>query len=343
METEVRLTQYSHGSGCGCKLAPSVLTEMLKDQWTAPDANLLVGNDTRDDAAVYDLGSGPYLLSTTDFFMPVVDDPYDFGRIAAANAISDIYAMGGRPIMALAILGWPISSLSPAVAARVLAGGRHTCKEAGIAIAGGHSIDSPEPIFGLAVSGLCERENLRRNHTGRPEDLLYLTKNLGAGILTTALKRGVLLEEHRQEVVTSMQKLNRVGEELARLPCVHAMTDVTGFGLAGHLLEMCAQDLSAEIWPQALPRLGGIKDYIAKQCLPGGLERNYRSFGESLAAMPEELRCLLCDPQTSGGLLIATDPAGRAEVEQLLARHGNFLKPMGRLLPRGSLPITVKD
>ena len=235
-----KLTQYSHGAGCGCKIAPAVLDRILKSNIAMPDNDrLLVGNHSKDDAAVYDLGNGVALISTTDFFMPIVDDPYDFGRIAAANAISDVYAMGGKPILAIAILGWPVNVLAPEIAQRVIEGGRSICLEAGISLAGGHSIDSPEPIFGLAVNGIIDIKNLKKNNTARPGDILFLTKPLGVGILTTAEKKELLKDNHRFLAARQMEQLNKAGEALGKIAGVTAMTDVTGFGLLGHLTEMC--------------------------------------------------------------------------------------------------------
>ncbi|MBI3258376.1 MAG: selenide, water dikinase SelD, partial [Ignavibacteriae bacterium] len=235
METPVRLTQYSHGAGCGCKISPQILDKILHSNETFPNnERLLVGNNSRDDAAVYDLGNGTALISTTDFFMPIVDDPYEFGRIASANAISDVYAMGGKPVMAIAILGWTIDKLPPEVAQRVIEGSRFVCAEAGIPLAGGHSIDSPEPIFGLAVNGLVNIKNLKQNNTAKEGNLLFLTKPLGVGILTTAEKRGILRESEYGLAAKQMMKLNTIGELLGGITGVTALTDVTGFGLLGH-------------------------------------------------------------------------------------------------------------
>ncbi|MBC7689304.1 MAG: selenide, water dikinase SelD, partial [Aquabacterium sp.] len=236
---KIKLTQYSHGAGCGCKIAPKILDEILTSNFARPDNDkLIVGNHSKDDAAVYDLGNGTALISTTDFFMPIVDDPFEFGRIASANAISDVYAMGGKPILAIAILGWPINILPPAVAQRVIEGSRSICVEAGIPLAGGHSIDSPEPIFGLAVNGLVAVENIKQNNLAKQGDLLFLTKPLGVGILTTAEKKGLLLSQHIGVAAKQMMQLNKVGEALGKIKGVSAMTDVTGFGLLGHLVEM---------------------------------------------------------------------------------------------------------
>ncbi|UYZ61859.1 selenide, water dikinase SelD [Hymenobacter weizhouensis] len=332
-DDQIRLTQYSHGAGCGCKIAPKVLDQILHTSLPQPQhERLLVGNASRDDAAVYDIGGGQAVISTTDFFMPIVDDAYDFGRIASANAISDVYAMGGRPIMAIAVLGWPIDKLAPEVARRVIEGSRSICQEAGIPLAGGHSIDSPEPIFGLAVTGLLEIEHLKRNDTATAGCELYLTKPLGVGMLTTAQKRGILRPEHEQIAPQSMMCLNRIGTELGRLEAVRAMTDVTGFGLLGHLAEVCeGSGLTAEVAFGRVPRLPEAEEYRAQKAIPGGTARNWDSYGHKIGPVTDEQRQWLCDPQTSGGLLVCVDPAGRAAVQAVFAAHGLVLEPFGRL------------
>jgi selenide,water dikinase len=335
MKSDIKLTAYSHGAGCGCKLSPAVLDLILSKVGTAaPHANLLVGNSTKDDAAVYDLGDGTAIISTTDFFMPIVDDPTDFGKIAATNAISDIYAMGGTPLLAIAILGWPLDKLDPAIAGDVLQGGQSTCEEAGIALAGGHSIDSPEPIFGLAVTGRVPIVDLKYNSTARAGDLLYLTKGLGVGMITTAQKKGLVAIDHLAVAVKSMQTLNRIGADLAKISGVSAMTDVTGFGLLGHLVEMCTgADLSAEIDRAAIPQLlpGVLEEYHRMGAIPGGTKRNYASYGQHVVMEAGFLLDLLCDPQTSGGLLVAVDPAHAAAVEQVGMQYGMVLRPIGRM------------
>jgi selenide,water dikinase len=284
--------------------------------------SFLVGNDTRDDAAVYDLGNGTALISTTDFFMPIVDDPYDFGRIASANAISDVYAMGGKPVLAIAILGWPINKLSPEVAQKVLEGSRAICAEAGISLAGGHSIDCPEPVFGLAVNGLVDIKNLKQNSTAKVGDKLYLTKALGVGILTTAQKKGLLKEEHKKIAPNSMSKLNKLGEVFGSLSFVNAMTDVTGFGLLGHLSEMCeGSQMQAMIEFEKVPKLYEIDEYLAQQCIPGGTVRNWQSYGHKIEELSEKQKNILADPQTSGGLLVAVDKEYTQVFEDLLKRN----------------------
>jgi selenide,water dikinase len=308
--SEIRLSQYSHGAGCGCKLAPDVLENILgqnKDKQLFK--SLLVGNDSKDDAAVFDLGDGSAMVSTTDFFTPIVDDPFDFGYIAAVNAISDIYAMGGTPLMAIAILGWPIDKLPAEVAAEVVNGGRHACKSAGIPLAGGHSIDIPEPIFGLAVSGRVSVEQIKRNNQAKEGDVLFLTKPLGIGLVTTAEKRGLASEADKLMAKQSMMKLNDIALRLAPLNEVHAITDVTGFGLAGHLIELCeGSDLKAELEWDQIPRFPFTNNYIEQKCIPGGTNRNWRSYRMKVSEVSENEKALLADPQTSGGLLISVDP-----------------------------------
>ena len=342
-QTSVKLTEFSHGAGCGCKISPGTLDRILTSQLQfAPDPRLLVGNNSRDDAAAFDLGNDQILLSTTDFFMPIVDDAFDFGRIAATNAISDIYAMGGTPLMAIAILGWPVERLPAEVAAQVVDGGRQVCADAGISLAGGHSIDSPEPIFGLAVSGLTTRQHLKQNSTAVAGCLLYLTKPLGVGILSTAQKRRQLRPEHLHLARDVMCQLNRVGARVAELPQVTAMTDVTGFGLLGHLLELCeGSGVDARLDYAAIPQLAPVSDYLALGCVPGGTQRNFASYGERVAPLTAEQQQLLCDPQTSGGLLIAVALEGRAALEALLEDAGVCAAPIGELMPRGEGPVRV--
>jgi selenide, water dikinase len=334
--SDYKLTQYSHGAGCGCKISPQVLDKILYSPMEHPaHSRLLVGNDTRDDAAVYELPQGPLLISTTDFFMPIVDDAFDFGRIASANAISDVYAMGGTPLLAIAILGWPIDKLPPEVAQQVLEGSRAICHEAGIPLAGGHSIDCPEPVFGLAVTGTVEKTNLKRNDTAQAGNLLYLTKPLGVGILSTAQKKGILLPEHAHTGRDQMVKLNKIGQALGRLPGVMALTDVTGFGLLGHLAEMCeGSGLAATIYFDRVPRLPGLDHYLAQKAIPGGTHRNWDSYGHKIGPLSDYQRQWLADPQTSGGLLVAVDRASEAQVQAVFAQHGLQLQPIGELHPR---------
>ncbi|MGE6136701.1 selenide, water dikinase SelD [Aeromonas rivipollensis] len=331
--SSIRLTQYSHGAGCGCKISPKVLDTILKSQIPGfDDPTLVVGNSSKDDAAVVDIGNGQGIVSTTDFFMPIVDDPFTFGRIAATNAISDIYAMGGKPIVAIAILGWPINTLAPEVAQQVIDGGRQVCHEAGISLAGGHSIDAPEPIFGLAVTGIVPLDAIKQNDTAMVGDVLYLTKPLGIGILTTAQKKGKLKPEHEQLAPDAMCTLNKIGQQFAALPGVHAMTDVTGFGLAGHLLEMCeGSGVCARLDFKALPLLDEVDHYLSEGCVPGGTLRNHDSYGHKLDAMSDRTRNILCDPQTSGGLLVAVGQETEAEFLAIAEQAGLSLSPIGRL------------
>lgn len=340
---KIKLTQYSHGAGCGCKISPQVLGTILQSNLsgqTCPD--LLVGNDSRDDAAVYDLGDGTAIISTTDFFMPIVDDAFSFGRIAAANAISDIYAMGGTPLLAIAILGWPLDKLAPEVAQQVLEGGRSVCAEAGIPLAGGHSIDSPEPIFGLAVTGRVQIGDLKRNDTAEEGCHLLLTKPLGVGILSTAQKQGKLQEEDADIAPQTMMKLNKIGLELAKIKGVKALTDVTGFGLLGHLVEMCeGSGLSAEIGLSKIPLLPKVQDYLAQGCVPGGTHRNWASYGDKVQLRSEDDKLILCDPQTSGGLLLAVTSSALHEVQMILKQHNMPTEVFGKLVKQGEKLVKV--
>jgi selenide,water dikinase len=342
---DYKLTQYSHGAGCGCKISPKILDNILKTN--APVQHfpaLLVGNDTRDDAAVFDLGDGTALVSTTDFFMPIVDDAEDFGRIASVNAISDVYAMGGQPLLAIAILGWPINTLPPEVANQVLEGSRKACAEAGIPLAGGHSIDSPEPIFGLAVSGRLKLAHLKKNGGATPGAKLYLSKPLGVGILTTAQKKGLLQPEHAHIAPDSMKKLNSVGAKFGELPFVQAMTDVTGFGLLGHLSEMCAASaVSAVLHFDKVPLIDSavLHHYLEQKCVPGGTNRNWDSYGHKVAGAEGHRRSILADPQTSGGLLVAVEAGHEGQFEAIAQAEGLHLEPFGMLIEQQAVQITV--
>ncbi|MEE5147761.1 selenide, water dikinase SelD [Pseudomonas alliivorans] len=343
MSEPIRLTQYSHGAGCGCKISPKVLDVILAGSGAQNlDPNLWVGNASRDDAAVYALDDERGVVSTTDFFMPIVDDPFDFGRIAATNAISDIYAMGGDPLMAIAILGWPVNVLPPEVAREVIRGGRAVCDAAGIPLAGGHSIDAPEPIFGLAVTGVVQKKHMKRNDTALAGCMLYLTKPLGIGILTTAEKKAKLREQDVGLARDWMCTLNKPGSRFGKLAGVMAMTDVTGFGLLGHLVEMAdGAGLTARLDYAAVPRLPGVEHYIAEGCVPGGTLRNFESYGDKIASLSDAQRDLLCDPQTSGGLLVAVTPQDEAEFLAAAAESGLQLKPVGTLLERQTHAVEV--
>ncbi|MBN2851322.1 MAG: selenide, water dikinase SelD [Clostridia bacterium] len=304
---DIKLTEYSHGAGCGCKISPAVLEKILQ---TEKDMNLnypelLVGYNTKDDAAAFDLGNGTSVLSTTDFFMPIVDDPFTFGKIAATNAISDIYAMGGRPLMAISILGWPVNVLSPDIAREVINGGREACKNADIPLAGGHSIDSPEPVFGLAVTGIVDNTRLKQNNKAEIDCEIFLTKPLGIGILTTAQKRKKIEENHINPAIEAMTTLNKIGAEISELDGVVALTDVTGFGLLGHLGEICSgSGISAVIEYDKVPLLPNTKKYLALDCISGGTMNNFKSYGHTIEKMTKEQQHILCDAQTSGGLLV---------------------------------------
>jgi selenide,water dikinase len=343
----IKLTQYSHGAGCGCKISPKVLDEILQSNFSMPDNDkLIVGNHSKDDAAVYDLGNGSALISTTDFFMPIVDDPFDFGKIAAANAISDVYAMGGNPVLAIAILGWPVDKLPASIAQKVIEGGRAICKEAGIPLAGGHSIDSPEPIFGLAVNGLVALNHLKQNNTAKAGNYLFLTKPIGVGILTTAEKKGLLQPQHQTLAAQQMMQLNKVGAALSKLKTVTAITDVTGFGLLGHLTEMAeGSQLSAEIDFSKVPTI--IEDlafYVNANSVPGGTHRNWNSYGDKIGPVTDYQKAVLADPQTSGGLLIAVEASGIEEVKTILRQNGleGLTEPLGQLIPATEKTVWVK-
>lgn len=345
----VKLTRFSHGAGCGCKIAPAVLEKIIHSDIPASfNPALLVGNASKDDAAVYDLGNGQALISTTDFFTPIVDDAFAFGRIAGANAISDVYAMGGKPLLAIAILGWPVEKLPAELAQQVLEGARQVCAEAGIPLAGGHSIDIPEPVFGLAVNGLVNTEHLKQNNTAEAGDQLLLTKPLGVGILSTAQKREVLKEEHLQPFLQQLATLNKVGEALGKIKGVHAMTDVTGFGLMGHLIEMAeGSALSAELKYDAVPVLSTAKEYLPQRIVPDATYRNWNGysskvgFGAGVNVM--EAFTILPDPQTNGGLLVAVAPETLQEVREVLQEYqlADFTQPIGVMTARGEKVVTV--
>jgi selenide,water dikinase len=346
MTEKVKLTQFSHGAGCGCKIAPSVLEKILQHASILKgekNSSLLVGYDTKDDAAVYDIGNGRAIISTTDFFTPIVDDAFDFGRIASANAISDVYAMGGKPLMAVAILGWPVEKLPTELAQQILDGARAVCAEAGIPLAGGHSIDSTEPIFGLAVTGEVEIKNIKKNSTATEGCKLFLTKPLGVGMITTAHKRGLAIKEDFEEALKSMTQLNSIGYEFGKLDYVKAMTDVTGFGLLGHLIEMCeGSGLSAEIEYSKIPLLKNISHYVSKMIYPDITFRNWKSFEGKVNGIGNESIFTLCDPQTSGGLLLAVDPHHESEFLRLSVNFGLNLHDFGMLNKKSAILVSVK-
>ncbi|HYP85596.1 selenide, water dikinase SelD [Variovorax sp.] len=344
MTERIALTSFSHGGGCGCKIAPGLLAEILAraPQGIVPP-ELLVGTETADDAAVYRLNDTQALVATTDFFTPIVDDPYDFGRIAATNALSDIYAMGGTPIMALALVGMPIAQLPPEVIGRVLEGGASVCRDAGIPIAGGHSIDVLEPIYGLVGLGLVHPQRLRRNSDARDGDVLVLGKPLGVGILSAALKKGLLDDEGYAQMLRHTTQLNRVGTQLASLDGVHAMTDVTGFGLAGHLLEMCrGAGLGAEVNLASLPLIEVAARFAAEGIATGASGRNWTGYGAEVdwpSGAPQWQHAMVSDPQTSGGLLVSCTAAA-ADAVLAAFRQAGFDQAcvVGRMAPAGAGP-----
>jgi selenide, water dikinase len=341
----IKLTQHSRSSGCGCKIAPAVLQEILKSSTpTSAFEKLIVGNESNDDAAVFDIGNNQAIISTTDFFMPIVDDAYDFGKIAAANAISDVYAMGGKPLMAIAILGWPIGKLSNEIAQQVIAGGRNICHEAGIPLAGGHSIDALEPMFGLAVTGIVAKHCMKKNNTAKQGDLIYLTKKIGVGILATAEKRGLLREEHQGIAVSQMTALNSFGALAATQDYVSAMTDVTGFGLLGHLIEMAeGAALSAELHYNKIPLIAGLQHYTTQMCVPDNTFRNFNAYQNKTSTISGEQLFTLCDPQTNGGLLITIDAKHQTDFETFMKANGlsDFAMPIGSMKERGASLINV--
>lgn len=345
--SKIKLTQFSHGGGCGCKIAPSVLKEILSkfsSRLTHPD--LLVGTESSDDAAVYRLNDQQAIVATTDFFMPIVDDAFDFGRIAATNALSDVYAMGAQPIMALAIVGMPINKLPVEVIQEILAGGESVCVEAGIPIAGGHSIDSPEPIYGLVALGIVHPDKVKRNDKAHANDVLILGKGLGIGIMSAALKKGKLSEAGYREMLASTTQLNKPGAALADMPGVHAVTDVTGFALLGHLLEICrGSNLGAEIEFGKLPILPDVAGLAQQGFAPGAAERNWASFGHEVTLaenVSEWQKNILCDPQTSGGLLVSCSPEAAAEVLQVFRQQGfGYAREIGKLTA-GEARVTVR-
>jgi len=335
-------------TGTTVRLPPLMPTKILDEIIANPmslfsDPNLLVGNSNKDDAAVYALDDKTAIISTTDFFMPIVDDPRDFGAIAATNAISDIYAMGGEPIMAIAILGWPVDKLPASVAREVVAGARQVCENAGIMLAGGHSIDAPEPIFGLAVTGKADRQYIKTNDGARVGSILYLTKPLGIGVITTAQKRGIVKPEDMEVAKNLMLTLNKAGQELGKIHGVSALTDVTGFGLLGHLIEVCdGSDVSARIKSDNIPVIASVHEYLQSKCVPGGTNRNFASYGEKVSRLDDLQKNILCDPQTSGGLLVAVDPDSVTEVENVFKSHGIVPTVIGEIIPRQTLSVLVE-
>lgn len=345
---EIKLTQYSKGGGCGCKIAPLVLQEIVASQQIASYKNLLVGNESNDDAAVYQVDQENAIISTTDFFLPIVNDAFDFGKISAANAISDVYAMGGTPLMAVAILGFPIDKLPTSVAQQMLEGARTICKEANIPLAGGHTIDSSDPIFGLAVTGKVLIKHLKQNNKAQVGDVIFLTKRLGTGVLATALKRNVLQDEHYTPFLDQLSALNKVGEALGKIEGVHAMTDVTGFGIIGHAVEMAdGSNVSVELHYNKLQKLNGLEEYIKQRTIPDATFRNWNSYSSKVqfekGVNVLEAFSVLPDPQTNGGLLIAVDEASVDEVKSILSKDGleDFIEPIGKCIERKEKTIFV--
>ena len=341
----IRLSTYARGGGCGCKIAPAVLQEIIAKVKVAPRGNLISGNNHHEDAAVWDMGGGDCIISTTDFFMPVVDDAYDFGAIAAANALSDVYAMGGQPFMALSVLGWPVEKLPAALAARVLEGAADVCREAGVVLAGGHSIDSSEPFFGLSVNGRISQNQVKFNNSVAEGDCLYLTKPLGTGMLSTALKRGLLNEaEHYPSLAGWMKKLNVIGSKLSAVKGVNALTDVTGFGLVGHLLEMLeTSPCSAELWSDKIPLMQGVETCLGSFIYPDMTMRNFNAVRAYCSELDGRNLLIFCDPQTSGGLLISVEADARTVVEELLVSDGSMVSCIGRLVKQQDKRIFVSS
>ncbi len=345
MSETKRLTQFSPGAGCGCKIAPDVLEQILDERFYEQlhDPNLLVGNANKDDAAVYKINDRQAIVATTDFFTPIVDDPYTFGRISATNALSDIYAMGATPITALAILAWPLDKLPVETAREVFRGAVDTARAAGIRISGGHSIDIGDPVFGLAVNGIIDIEYIKSNEKARPGDSIYLTKKIGVGILSTAIKRSIISPEHQALIMDMMTTLNKQGMDYGRQSYVHAMTDVTGFGLVGHLSEVCAASrVSAELYYEDIPLIPGLESYLDQDCYPGGTIRNFEAYGHKIAGIDSENKKLIvCDPQTSGGLLVFVDPGHKADFLELSRDIGSTVYEIGRVVDRQERAVSV--
>jgi selenide, water dikinase len=341
---DIKLTQYSKGSGCGCKIAPNVLEEILKNtKSTDTVKQLLVGNEHKDDAAVWKLDDEKAIISTTDFFTPIVNNPFAFGQIAAANALSDVYAMGGKPLMALSVLGWPIEKLSVEICAQVIEGAHSICKQAGIILAGGHSIDISEPVFGLSVTGLVHPDRVKKNSTARAGDLIYISKPIGSGILASALKREILNDAHYSEFIKWTTMLNDIGSELGNQTYINALTDITGFGLCGHLNEICeASSVSAEIVYTNIPFIDGINTYVEQFCFPDNTTRNLNAYKDKISGMDGLKFIPLCDPQTNGGLLICVKPENKNEFETLFNKKNKPLWLIGEITSKSSYNIVFK-
>lgn len=342
---KILLTQFSKSGGCGCKIAPAVLRNILKDQPKgSSNAAILVGFDTFDDAAVVAINDTDCIITTTDFFTPIVDGAFDFGCIAAANAISDVYAMGGKPITAISVLGFPVDKLPIEIVREIMAGAQKTCRDAGISIAGGHSIDAPEPFFGLCVTGIIKKQNIKRNNTARAGNKLYLTKPLGTGVYSAAMKKGLLADEDYKTFFANTSQLNAIGEILGTLPYVRAMTDVTGFGLLGHLTEMCeGSNVSAEILTQNIPLLPNLKTYTDQSCTPGNTFRNWNANEDKVHGITPETFLILNDPQTNGGLLIAVEEEFETEFMEVLKSNNCPIHCIGKLVESASFKIYLQN
>lgn len=341
---KIRLTEWSEGSGCGCKIAPAILDQILSSSgsFSQVDPKLLVGNSQKDDAAVYQVSEDLAVINTVDFFTPIVDDPFDFGRISAANAISDVYAMGGKPILANAILSWPVEKIAPELAAKVLEGAKSICKQAGIELAGGHSIAAKDPIFGLSVNGIIHPHKIKTNHGSKEGDLIYITKPIGIGVLATALKRQKITDPDYLNLVDTACRLNSIGEVLGNHEEVHAITDVTGFGLLGHLIEMAeGANLTAQLNLSELPLIEGIQDYINQFIFPDNTYRNWNAFNSKVTGINGMDLVKFCDPQTSGGLLISVSLENKEWFETTMSKHGQAIWEIGKFLPKGNFIVEV--
>lgn len=345
METPtIRLTQFSEGSGCGCKIAPAVLDSILGNRKSVDleDLNLLVGNSTKDDATVYQISETIAMINTVDFFTPIVDDAYDFGRIAAANALSDVYAMGGKPLFANAILSWPVEKIDPMLAAEVLEGGRAICQEAGIPLAGGHSIAAKDPIFGLSVNGSIHPKNIKTNKGSKEGDLIYITKPLGIGVLATALKRDKIIRDDYVKMIHFATQINSIGAEFGQMDYVHAMTDVTGFGLLGHLMEMAeGAKLSAIIQGSSLPLIDGVSDYISQFIFPDNTYRNWNAYSGKTEGITGMELVRFCDPQTNGGLMVAVDPKSQKVFESFIEMRQQKAWLIGEFIAQSAKVVKV--
>ncbi|WP_026951795.1 selenide, water dikinase SelD [Algoriphagus mannitolivorans] len=345
METNpIRLTAWSEGSGCGCKIAPAILEQILASSgsFSQKDPKLLVGNSSKDDAAVYQVSDDLAVINTVDFFTPIVDDPFDFGRISAANAISDIYAMGGKPIFANAILSWPVEKISPELAAKVMEGAKEICRQAGIELAGGHSIAAKDPIFGLSVNGIIHPRKIKTNSGAKAGDLIYLTKPIGIGVLATALKREKIQEKDYLNLLDTACRLNTIGDLLGNHEEVHAMTDVTGFGLLGHLIEMTeGAGISAEVEHSKIPLIEGIQEYINQFIFPDNTYRNWNAFSPKVSGIQGMDLVKFCDPQTSGGLLIAVAPENKDWFEETMKQEKQIVWKIGSFVEKRNLAVEV--